>query len=193
MNFNEWTPCADVNAVKHVVEVDVNDDDNVAQQQLSKPFNVNVNVNVSRTQNMVMTKLNTTENHFERTRKAISFHLEHFEWSQTCTTRNYWKKRTYGFYFGTRIDLEKKHSDESMVPIAIFHCIHNDSKLGFFSFVFFLSFFIIVVVVSLAVQSTAMARVSLSRNWMTHWRRATSNYTVFVHHFGWICHWNISP
>lgn len=49
MNSNEW--CADANAVKHVVDQNEDDidDENVAQQQLSKPFNVNVNVNVSRT------------------------------------------------------------------------------------------------------------------------------------------------
>lgn len=44
MNFNDW--CADVNAVKHV---DDNDDGKVAQQQLSKPFNVNVNVSRAHT------------------------------------------------------------------------------------------------------------------------------------------------
>lgn len=38
MNFNEWY--ADVNDVKHVDD----DDNDVTQQQLSKPFNVNVNV-----------------------------------------------------------------------------------------------------------------------------------------------------
>lgn len=92
---------------------------------------------------MVMTKLNTepkiiSDAHATQ-RNFLSF-TEHFKWSKTCTTRNQRKKQqnircTMDSIFVSK--RRKKKSRESMVPITIFHCIRNDSMVGFF---FILSF-----------------------------------------------------
>lgn len=82
-----------------------------------------------------------------------------------------------------------------MVPIAIFHCIRNDSKLSlfFFSFVCLLLLFLLLrprrrLCLCRAVQRWQSVSVTKLNDTFT-----SCNYTVFVHHFGWICHWNIRP